>query len=92
MQNTQKGVALQPPLTWPSEVVGGCKRLGGSYVGLPTIDLFQTSKPILFLDKGKFNPVVHSKAENKHPISHGYAPQSPVSPVVIGQITYSCLT
>ena len=91
MQNTEKGVALQPPLTWPSEVVGGCKRLGGSYVGLPTIDLFQINEAILFLDKGKFNRVVHSKAEKKHPISHGCAPQSPVSPVVMGQITYSRL-
>ena len=91
MRNTEEGVALQPPLTWPSEVVGGCKRLGGSYVELPTIGLFQISEVIVFFDKGKFNRVLHSKAEKEHPVSHGYAPQSPVSRVVIGQITYFCL-
>jgi hypothetical protein len=55
------------------------------------MDLFQITELILFLDKGKFNRVVHSKAEKKHPISHGCAPQSPVSPLVMGQITYSRL-
>ena len=37
----KKRFALQPPLTWPSEVVGGCKRLGGSYVELPTKNFFR---------------------------------------------------
>ena len=67
-------VALKPPLTWPSEVFGGFKRLGGSYVGLPTMDLFQTDEAIVFLDKGRFNRAVHSKAEIKHLFSHGCAP------------------
>ena len=55
------------------------------------MDLFQISETILLLDKWKFNPVVHSKAQEKHPISHGCAPQSPVFPMLMGQITYSCL-
>ena len=38
--NDKERFALQPPLTWPSEVVGGCKRLGGSYVVLPTKNFF----------------------------------------------------
>jgi hypothetical protein len=73
VRNTEKGVALQPPLTWPSEVVGGCKRLGGSYVELPTIGLFKNDEWIVCFDKGKFNQVFHSKAEKQHPFSHGYA-------------------
>ena len=68
------GVALQPPLTWPSEVIGGCKRLGGSYVELPTIGIFQISIRMILFDTSKFNRVLHSKTENYRPFSHGYAP------------------
>jgi hypothetical protein len=38
------------------------------------MDLFQTTGVTVFLDKGEFNRVVHSKAEIKHLFSHGCAP------------------
>ena len=43
---------------------------------------------MVFFDKGKFNRVLHSKAEKEHPFSHGDAPCSPVFPAIIGHITY----
>jgi len=88
--NDKERFALQPPLTWPSEVVGGCKRLGGSYVVLPTKSFFRHNKTIqnLLASRMKFNQVIYPKAKKPHPFLQGIDPVMSLFPISIGWNTY----